>query len=61
MRLPEGAGATWRLSLEEVPGGERHPFASLEDVLAYLRTQMTLAEESEDGGVSPPDEADASL
>ena len=31
-----GQGATWRVSLEEIPTGERRAFASLDDLFGYL-------------------------
>jgi len=34
-----GEGAGWRASLEEIPTGERRAFASLDDLVGYLREQ----------------------
>ncbi len=36
---PSGPG-TWRYTLEEVAGGERHGFASLEVLIAYLKQRL---------------------
>jgi hypothetical protein len=47
-RAGAGPAATWRASLQEIPAGTRRAFTSLEDLLAYLREQV-----STDG---PPDE-----
>jgi hypothetical protein len=33
--------AHWRIALETVPAGERHGFADLESLLAYLQTVCT--------------------
>jgi hypothetical protein len=36
-RVGSGEGATWRGSLEDAHTGERHGFASLEDLFVFLR------------------------
>ena len=35
-----GQGAAWRASLEEIPTGERRAFASMDDLVGYLRERM---------------------
>ena len=42
------AGPTWRISLESARGGTRLGFASLDELLAFLRRQIAKEEEMED-------------
>jgi len=38
------SSTTWRFAVEKVGGGERHGFATLEAVLAFLRRQLARTE-----------------
>ena len=47
-QVPTNEQHTWRIQLENVQSGEKHGFASLEELLAYLR-QVTTQEEKMTG------------
>jgi hypothetical protein len=49
----EGGEPAWRASLESARTGERHAFASLEDLFAYLREQVS-AQAPDQAGEAPP-------
>ena len=56
-----GQGAAWRASLEEIPTGERRDFASLDDLVGYLREQTRAGPPPEEEGAgegSMPDPGD---
>jgi hypothetical protein len=44
-----GQPAVWRFSLEDIQTRERHGFADLEALMAFLKTQMVHAETRPDG------------
>ena len=51
-RVGTGPEGTWHASLESIPIGERQAFASLDDLVAYLRVQArahAAQEKDEDG------------
>ena len=60
-----GEGAGWRASLEEIPTGERRAFASLDDLVGYLREQTRAGpppEEEEGAGEgTQPDPRDGAV
>jgi len=43
-RVVRNGEAVWRASLEDVDTGERHGFASLEALFAYLREELRRGE-----------------
>ncbi|MCD6291481.1 MAG: hypothetical protein J7M34_13340 [Anaerolineae bacterium] len=45
-----GRLAAWRFALEDVHSGERHGFASLEALVAFLQEQMASKEAGEESG-----------
>ena len=49
LRRTDGTYPTWRASLDEVATGERHTFALLDEMFAWLR------EETRGGDSAPPD------
>lgn len=51
-RVSEGEAYRWRALLESPSTGERHGFADLEQLLAYLRAEIAAPEES--GPAEPP-------
>ncbi len=48
-----GQPAVWRFSLEDVQTRERRGFADLDDLLAFLKSQMTDVEMTSDDRPSP--------
>ena len=51
-------GSTWRYSLEEVGGGKRHGFASLDELVAFLLARAVLPSSADE---KPPRTAENSV
>jgi len=59
-----GQDVAWRASLEEIPAGERRAFASLDDLLGYLRERTkpdSLPGEGAAREGNPPGESDGAV
>ena len=59
-----GRGAAWRASLEEIPTAERKAFASLDDLVGYLRERTRSGSPPGEGAAreeSPPDPGEGAV